>query len=190
MLNDNDVREMCRKLKPVIGQKADRLWIMYLAEDEKGRRELLWTWENHLEKSQKDVAEDFWRDVIIPYWDWCQNRYLRLPDGNQERFSFWRLIPFSFDLFPQATQRAINLAPSVIEDPHLFPQRLTASGLSKSYPEEFTNFLFAFAKADQHPYWHEEEWQKLWDSVKDSATRNLSNLKDELARKKMEITKP
>jgi len=40
MLNDNDVREMCRKLRPVIGQKADRLWIMYLAEDEKGRREL------------------------------------------------------------------------------------------------------------------------------------------------------
>jgi hypothetical protein len=40
MLNDNDVREMCRKLKPVMGQKADRLWIMYLAEDEKGRREL------------------------------------------------------------------------------------------------------------------------------------------------------
>lgn len=40
MMNDNDVKEMCRKLRPVIKQKADRLWIMYLAEDEKGRREL------------------------------------------------------------------------------------------------------------------------------------------------------
>ncbi len=39
MLNDDDVREFCRKLKPVIGKKADSLWILYLSEDEKRRRE-------------------------------------------------------------------------------------------------------------------------------------------------------
>jgi len=39
MLNDNEVRELCRKLKPVIGKKADSLWILYLAEDDKRRRD-------------------------------------------------------------------------------------------------------------------------------------------------------
>ena len=32
--------EMCRKLKPVIGLRADSLWKAYLAEDFKGRKEL------------------------------------------------------------------------------------------------------------------------------------------------------
>ena len=40
MKTTNDIEETCRKLKPVIGNKADKLWYMYLAEDEKGRREL------------------------------------------------------------------------------------------------------------------------------------------------------
>ena len=35
-----DIRELCKKLKPVIGQQADTLWNMYLAEDERGRRDL------------------------------------------------------------------------------------------------------------------------------------------------------
>ena len=40
MKNSNEIEQLCRKLKPVIGEKADRLWYMYLAEDDKGRREL------------------------------------------------------------------------------------------------------------------------------------------------------
>jgi hypothetical protein len=35
-----DIRALCEKLKPVIGDNADRLWNMYLAEDDKGKREL------------------------------------------------------------------------------------------------------------------------------------------------------
>jgi hypothetical protein len=34
-----DVEELCNKLKPVIGDKADKLWHLYLAENEKDRRE-------------------------------------------------------------------------------------------------------------------------------------------------------
>lgn len=34
-----EVEELCKKLKPAIGNKADNLWHLYLAEDEKGRRE-------------------------------------------------------------------------------------------------------------------------------------------------------
>ncbi len=40
MKNSEDTEQLCRKLKPVIGKKADRLWYMYLAEDERGRRDL------------------------------------------------------------------------------------------------------------------------------------------------------
>ena len=35
-----DVYEICKKLKPLIGQQADRYWLAYLAEDSDGKREL------------------------------------------------------------------------------------------------------------------------------------------------------
>ena len=40
MRKDKDIEELCKKLKPVIGEQADNLWFMYLAEDEKGRRDM------------------------------------------------------------------------------------------------------------------------------------------------------
>jgi hypothetical protein len=155
--------------------------------DGKGRKEMLWTWENHLEKAQKEVAEDFWERVIIPYWDWSQKRFFELPEGNEEKFSFWRLLPFSYSLFPQAAERAVNFAPASIENEYLFPKKLLGSELSKSYPEDFTNILVAFIRVDQHPEWREEEWQQLWNEVKDSGAQNLKKLKDELARRKIGI---
>lgn len=36
----DDIRELCRKLKPVIGKQADMLWYYYLAADEKSRKEI------------------------------------------------------------------------------------------------------------------------------------------------------
>ena len=38
MLKSQDIEGICRKLKPIIGEKADRLWHMYLAEDFKDRK--------------------------------------------------------------------------------------------------------------------------------------------------------
>ncbi len=35
-----EVYELCRKLKPVLGGRADRLWLAYLAEDNRGKQEL------------------------------------------------------------------------------------------------------------------------------------------------------
>ncbi len=59
MLNDDDVRELCRKLKPVIGKKADSLWILYLSEDEKRRREfaldIQLIAEKYLAKEEKQI---------------------------------------------------------------------------------------------------------------------------------------
>ncbi len=39
------VQEMCRRLKPILGDRADTLWVAYLTEDYEGRREI----ENMLE---------------------------------------------------------------------------------------------------------------------------------------------
>lgn len=59
MLHDNEVRELCRKLKPVIGKKADSLWILYLAEDEKKKREfasnIQLIAEKYLGKEEKQI---------------------------------------------------------------------------------------------------------------------------------------
>lgn len=35
-----EVQEICRKLKPIIGKRADQYWLAYLAEDYKGKQEL------------------------------------------------------------------------------------------------------------------------------------------------------
>ena len=40
MRTEKDIEELCRKLKPIMGNKAEKLWYMYLAEDEKGRKDL------------------------------------------------------------------------------------------------------------------------------------------------------
>jgi predicted transcriptional regulator len=34
------VRELCRKLKPILGPQAERIWLLYLAEDEEGKRQV------------------------------------------------------------------------------------------------------------------------------------------------------
>jgi len=33
MKAEKDIHELCKKLKPVIGEKPDRLWCIYLAEN-------------------------------------------------------------------------------------------------------------------------------------------------------------
>ena len=56
MKTTKNVEELCKKLKPVIGEKADQLWYMYLAEDDKGRKELALDIEIIAEKILKKNA--------------------------------------------------------------------------------------------------------------------------------------
>lgn len=56
MKTSNDVEELCKKLKPIIGDKADTLWYMYLAEDDKARREMALDIEIVAEKILKKDA--------------------------------------------------------------------------------------------------------------------------------------
>ncbi len=35
-----EVQEICRKLKPIIGERAERYWLAYLSEDYQGKQEL------------------------------------------------------------------------------------------------------------------------------------------------------
>lgn len=39
-MKPEEVREICKKLKPILGERADKLWYFYLAEDEKGRKDM------------------------------------------------------------------------------------------------------------------------------------------------------
>jgi len=39
MKKSQEVEDLCKKLKPVIGGKAEKLWYMYLADDERGRKD-------------------------------------------------------------------------------------------------------------------------------------------------------
>ena len=54
MKTSNEVEEICKKLKPILGDKADKLWYMYLAEDEKGRKNLALDIEIIAEKLLKE----------------------------------------------------------------------------------------------------------------------------------------
>lgn len=40
MMTERDIHELCKKLKPIIGERADKLWYTYLAEDYKGRNDV------------------------------------------------------------------------------------------------------------------------------------------------------
>lgn len=152
--------------------------------DREGRINILEMWQRHLDRAEKPIAESFWNTTIIPYWDWCERqRYLALPDGDTERFRFWVLIPYSHQLFTKAVKRAVKFAPSDLNDVYQFNDDLLKTDFSVLYPEEFVSLLLAVIQADQNPRWHKEEWEKLWDSVKNSKAKKLGKLKDELARK-------
>lgn len=152
--------------------------------DREGRINILEMWQRHLDRAEKPIAESFWNTTIIPYWDWCERqRYLALPDGNTERFRFWALIPYSHQLFTKVVKRAVKFAPSDLNDVYQFNDDLLKTDFSVLYPEEFVSLLLAVIQADQNPRWHKEEWEKLWDSVKNSKAKKLGKLKDQLAKK-------
>jgi len=168
--------------------KLDDLKKFVLYIDATGRDKLLDSWENYLEKANKDVAEKFWEQVILPYWDWCNRQHhLTLPDGNNERFHFWRLLPYSHDVFPQSVRKALEYSPSLVKHEFRFAMDLAKSDLESRYSKEFLDLLVTFIKADENPYWHKSEWQELWNKVKDSEGQRLQELRDELARKNIPI---
>ena len=56
MKTSKDVEEVCKKLKPIINDEAEKLWYMYLAEDDKGRKNLALDIEIIAEKLLKKDA--------------------------------------------------------------------------------------------------------------------------------------
>lgn len=56
MKTPQQIEELCKKLKPIIGDKADKLWYFYLAEDEKGRKDITLDIEILAEKYLKKEA--------------------------------------------------------------------------------------------------------------------------------------
>ena len=54
MTPQQQIEALCKKLKPVIGDQADTLWHMYLAEDEQNRRKFALDIEIIAEKYLKE----------------------------------------------------------------------------------------------------------------------------------------
>jgi hypothetical protein len=152
--------------------------------DREGRQQLLSSWESHFEKAEENVVENFWQTIVLPYWEWCgQQGFLDLPDGDRERFGYWRLLPYSYAVFPKAEKKSIKYAPIKLEQVALFPKRIAESNLSNRFPDDFVDFLIAFIKADQNPHYHKDDWQQIWENVRHKGRKNLEELKNELARK-------
>jgi hypothetical protein len=61
-----EVEELCKKLKPIIGDRADKLWYMYLAEDDKGRKDLALDIEIIAEKVLKKAALEKQEILLSP----------------------------------------------------------------------------------------------------------------------------
>ena len=59
MKTSQEIEEICKKLKPIIGTEADQLWYMYLSENETTRRKLALDIEILAEKLLK-------HDALIP----------------------------------------------------------------------------------------------------------------------------
>jgi hypothetical protein len=62
----DEIEELCKKLKPVLGENAKELWYTYLAEDEKGRRELALEIEIVAEKLLKKAALENQKILLSP----------------------------------------------------------------------------------------------------------------------------
>ena len=68
MKKSEEIEETCKKLKPVIGDKAQELWYTYLAEDEKNRKDLTLDIEIIAEKLlKKDSLEQ--QIILAVLWD-------------------------------------------------------------------------------------------------------------------------
>ncbi|MEK0336959.1 MAG: hypothetical protein QQN41_05940 [Nitrosopumilus sp.] len=151
-----------------------------------GRVRLLILWEDFLEKADEDRTERFWNRVLLPYWNWTSNqRYFTLPTGSDERYGFWKLIPYSYSLFKSTVRNAINYPPEKIERTGKFTEILSKKEFVRDHPKELVNLLVIFIVIDEHPLWQKDEWLQLWEMVRDSRVRNLTKLKDELVKKEI-----
>ena len=98
MKTAKDVEELCKKLKPVIGDEADKLWHMYLVEDDKGRREFALDLEIIAEKLLKkdELAEQ--EILLVPPSKKDSSGSILLGDAiyNKEEFHPLHLKPEDF----------------------------------------------------------------------------------------------
>ena len=65
MIKSQDIEDICKKLKPIIGEKADRLWHMYLAEDTLDRNNIATEIEICAEKYLKQKPLDH-GEILLP----------------------------------------------------------------------------------------------------------------------------
>ena len=73
MRQTKETEILCKKLKPIIGSQADKLWHMYLSEDDFGRRKVAQDIEVIAEKYLKEQPlED--RQILLDEFLEAKNR--------------------------------------------------------------------------------------------------------------------
>jgi hypothetical protein len=151
--------------------------------DSEVRVALLHSWKTHLKNAEEESVKRFFDNIVFPYWDWCARQdFFRSDIADKERFGFWELVPYSFAIFREASQRAIMRRPSTIDYLGLFV-RDAVNGSTLRYPDELTELLIAALECDPHPQWQEKDWRQSWYALKDTSTKRLTDLENALAKK-------
>lgn len=71
-----EVQEICRKLKPIIGEKANRYWLVYLTEDQEGKREIETALKLMAVKHLGSTIDDPKTNLSVPPSDVAAGEYL------------------------------------------------------------------------------------------------------------------
>lgn len=152
--------------------------------DQKGRKSLIDAWGEHLERASKDIAEKFFESTIIPYWEWYMNQtFLNTPESNELKFSFWLLLPFSYNYFELLVQKALEMAPNEIERSYYLIQNISKSDYLLNYPDALSSLLNRLIIIDKNPILYKDELYNLWNKLKNTDSENIDKLGNELAQK-------
>jgi hypothetical protein len=150
-----------------------------------GRAQLLADLEQLLRDSEGDLAERFFENVILPYWEWCGRQdFFQTSSSDEEKARFWDLVPHAYGCFPKAVKMAVKFKPSAVKDLSPLLEKMVHSELIEKYPKQAAEFFSEAVQLDSEAPWHREEWSNVWHHIRELAQNDaVDRLMNELARK-------
>jgi hypothetical protein len=162
------------------------LGLLYQVAETGGKRlrvAVLGDWKLHLATAQPDVADEFFRATLLPYWDWCSRQaFFAKGPGDNERFAFWELLPYAHSSFLEASRRAIQLRPQRHDTLGTFVGQIVKESALR-YPDDLIELLIVLLDMETYPQSQQQQWQAAWNALKQAAGGKLDLLANELARK-------
>lgn len=151
------------------------------------RLSLLRDWKSHLSTARPDNADEFFRTILFPYWDWCARQsFFAKGTGDNERFGFWELLPYANSSFPEASRRAVQYRPLKHETFGMFVEEIVKDTALK-YPDDLLDLLIVLLEMDAHTYLQKKEWQAAWEALKGTGSGKLDILANVLARRDISL---